>query len=198
MKIYTTALGLLLLGWFSTNTANHFQQTPTRETNQPSTGQANASSGQAKIDSAKEGDIRRLLELTGAKALAVQTMTTMEDGIKPLMSNSLPPGDYRDQLIDLFFAKFHSKADAQHLVDIAVPIYDKYLTAEEVKGLIRFYETPLGQKATGVMPKMVVEIQGESREWGEKLGRESMEEVLSEHPELEKALEAAQKGTQPQ
>ena len=157
MKIYTAALGLLLLGWFSTNAADHFQAAP-----------------------------------------AVQTMTSMEDGIKPLMSNSLPPGDYRDQLIDLFFAKFHSKADAQHLVDIAVPIYDKYLTSEEVKGLIKFYETPLGQKATGVMPKMVSEIQGESREWGEKLGRDCMMEVLSEHPELEKAIEAAQRAAQPQ
>lgn len=197
MKIYTTALGLLLLGWFSTNSANHFQQPPAGKTKQQPP-QTNARSGQAKIDPAKEADIRRLLELTGAKALAVQTMTSMEDGIKPLMSNSLPPGDYRDRLIDLFFAKFHSKADAQHLVDIAVPIYDKYLTAEEVKGLIKFYETPLGQKATGVMPKMVSEIQGESREWGEKLGRESMEEVMSEHPELEKALEAAQKVAQQQ
>jgi uncharacterized protein len=197
MKIYTTALGLLLLGWFSTNSANHFQQPPAGKTKQPPT-QTNASSGQAKVDPAKEADIRRLLELTGAKALAVQTMTSMEDGIKPLMSNSLPPGDYRDQLIDLFFAKFHSKADAQHLVDIAVPIYDKYLTNEEVKGLIKFYETPLGQKATGVMPKMVGEIQGESREWGEKLGREAMMEVLTEHPELEKALEAAQKVAQQQ
>lgn len=197
MKIYTTALGLLLLGWFSTNSANHFQQPPAGKTKQPPA-QTNASSGQTKIDPAKEADIRRLLELTGAKALAVQTMTSMEDGIKPLMSNSLPPGDYRDQLIDLFFAKFHSKADAQHLVDLAVPIYDKYLTGEEVKGLIKFYETPLGQKATGVMPKMVGEIQGESREWGEKLGREAMMEVLTEHPELEKALEAAQKVAQQQ
>ena len=198
MKIYTTALGLLLLGWFSTNAANHFQQPPRGKTSQPLKAQANSGSSQAKIDPAKEADIRRLLELTGAKALAVQTMTSMENGIKPLMSNSLPPGDYRDQLIDLFFAKFRSKADAQHLVDIAVPIYDKYLTAEEVRGLIKFYETPLGQKATGVMPKMVSEIQGESREWGEKLGRESMEEVMSEHPELEKALEAAQKVAQQQ
>lgn len=198
MKIYTTALGLLLLGWFSTNTANHFQQRPAGKANQPAAAQANPGSSQTKIDPAKEADIRRLLELTGAKALAVQTMTSMEDGIKPLMSNSLPPGDYRDQLIDLFFAKFHSKADAQHLVDLAVPIYDKYLTGEEVKGLIKFYETPLGQKATGVMPKMVGEIQGESREWGEKLGREAMMEVLTEHPELEKALEAAQKVAQQQ
>jgi len=196
MKTYVTAFGLLFLGWFTTHAENGFRQ-PTAGNLAPTT-QASASSSQAKVDPAKEADIRRLLELTGAKALAVQTMTSMEDGIKPLMSNSLPPGDYRDKLIDLFFDKFHSKADAQHLVDIAVPVYDKYLTGEEVKGLIKFYETPLGQKATGVMPKMVSEIQGESRAWGEKLGRESMMEVLAEHPEIEKALEDAQKASQPQ
>jgi hypothetical protein len=59
--------------------------------------------------------------------------------------------------------------------------------------LIRFYETPLGQKALSVLPKLSIEMQGEGMKVGEKLGRQSMLEVLSEHPELQKALEAAQK-----
>jgi len=41
------------------------------------------------------------------------------------------------------------------------------------------------------------ELQDEGRKWGEGLGRESMLEVFSEHPELKKALEDAQKNAQP-
>ena len=36
-----------------------------------------------------------------------------------------------------------------------------------------------------------------SRKMGEDMGRQSMMEVLAEHPELVKAMEEAQKPTQP-
>ncbi len=36
------------------------------------------------------------------------------------------------------------------------------------------------------------------QKWGEQLGRESMMEVLNEHPELKKALEQGQKSAQSQ
>ncbi len=65
-----------------------------------------------KIDSAKEADIRRLMDLVGTRVLVTQMMDSMEENIKPLMTNSFPPGEYREKLIDLFFAKFHSKAGA--------------------------------------------------------------------------------------
>jgi hypothetical protein len=138
------------------------------------------------------------MDLVGTKLLVVQVMDGMEKSIKPLMASSLPPGEYREKLIDLFFAKFHSKAVPQQLLDMAVPAYDRYYTHEEIKGLIQFYETPLGQKMISVLPKLTGELQDAGRKWGEGLGRDSMLEVLSEHPELATALEAARKGTPPQ
>ena len=53
----------------------------------------------AKIDSAKEADIRRLLDLLGTKALVEQTVEGMSKSVRPLMANSLPPGAYRERLI---------------------------------------------------------------------------------------------------
>jgi len=153
-------------------------------------------SGPSKIDAAKEADIRRLMDLAGTRLLVTQTMDGMEKSIKPLMMSSFPPGEYREKLIDLFFAKFHSKAVPKQLLDLAVPAYDRYYTQEEVKGLIQFYETPLGQKLASVQPKMSGELREVGRKWGEGLGRDAMVEVLAEHPELATALEAAKKGTQ--
>lgn len=49
------------------------------------------------------------------------------------------------------------------------PVYHKYLTLEEINGLIRFYETPLGQKLISVMPKLTQELMKASAEWGESL-----------------------------
>jgi hypothetical protein len=151
---------------------------------------------QAKMDPAKEADIRKLLELVGTKAIVSQTMDSMSKSIKPLLTNSLPPGDYREKLVDLFFAKFTGKADVDRLLDMAVPVYDRNFSHQEIRGLIEFYQTPLGQKAILTLPKVTAELQEQGRKWGEQVGKECMVEVLGEHPELAEALTAAQKNTQ--
>ena len=79
-------------------------------------------------------------------------MDGMEKNIKPLLTSSFPPGEYREKLIDLFFAKFHSKRDLQQLLDLAIPPYDKYYSPEDLKRLIQFYATPVGQKTLTVLP----------------------------------------------
>lgn len=169
--------------------------------NQPglTSGSAESPAGieRGKIDSAKEADIRRLMDVIGAKALIRQLMDGMVNNLKPLMVNSLPPGDYRDNLVELFFEKFRSRVDTQQLVDMAVPGYDKYLSDEEIRGLIAFYQTPLGQKALEVLPKLSVELQTQGQKWGESLGRQCMLEVLSEHPDLAQALSEAGKAVRP-
>lgn len=149
-----------------------------------------------KIDPAKEADIRRLLKMTGTKELAMQAMARMEATMRPMMTNALPPGDYRAKLIDLFFAKFNSKLDPQVFVDMAIPVYDKYFTEDEIKGLIQFDQTPLGHKLLSSLPKLEADIQEKGGAWGQKMGRECMLEVLAENPDLEKALEDATRAQQ--
>ena len=154
---------------------------------------AKASRAQVKSAESKEADVRQLLELTHAGAVATQTMDAMEGNMRTLMTNAFPPGEYREKLIDLFFAKFHEKRDTQQLVEMAVPVYSKYYSDDEIKQLIQLYQTPVGQKLLGVTTKIIAELQGAGQKWGEELGRQSMMEVLAEHPEMEKALEQAQR-----
>lgn len=195
MRTLSLIVSFLLLGcafFQAQNTSpqpSSDQTTDQQQTNPP----PSPATQRSQIDPVKAADIRQLMEVTGVKALMTQTMGTMSDSIKPLMTSALPPGEYREKLVDLFFAKFKSKADPQQLLDSIAPLYDKYLTDDEIKGLIQFYQTPLGQKAVNVMPKLVAESQQEGRKWGEALGRQSMMDVLSENPELEKAMENARK-----
>jgi len=151
-----------------------------------------------KNEQIKEADVRRLLELTHAGELATQTMNAMEANMRPLMIDAFPKGEYREKLISLFFDKFHAKLDVQQLVDMAIPAYKKYYSDEEIKQLIAFYQTPLGQKMLDVAPKLVAETQAAGQTWGAQLGRECMQEVLAEHPELANALENATKTAQAQ
>lgn len=124
-------------------------------------------------------------------------MDTLKHRLKPGLENALPPGEYRDKLIGLFVERMMTRADTGKLADAAVQIYDKFLSEEDIKAFVQFYSTPLGQKSLNVLPKIVDEISAEARQWGENLGRQCMLEVLTEHPELAKALEDAQKNAQP-
>jgi len=119
----------------------------------PAPDSAAVPSAQPKIDPAKEDDIRHLLDVVGTAALARQLMGTMEQSMKPLLANARPPGDYRDQLIDLFFEKYHSKLDTKTLLDLAVVRYDENFSDSEIKALIDFYQTPLGKKMITMLPK---------------------------------------------
>jgi hypothetical protein len=119
----------------------------------------------------------------------------MGKSMKPILTNSLPPGDYREKVVDLFFAKFSSRLNLQKMLDLAVPIYDKNFSQQEIRGLIEFYQTPLGQKTIATLPKLSAELREEGRKLGEAIGRDSMMEVLAEHPELAEAMNAAQKSS---
>jgi len=125
-------------------------------------------------------------------------MNNMQQSLKPVLTNSLPPGEYRERLTDLFFEKFRSKFDTKRLLDLAVVRYDENFSDQEIKGLLEFYQTPLGRKVVTVLPKLSGELQQDGRQMGQQLGRESMVEVLSEHPDIAQELrEASRRAAQP-
>lgn len=186
MKKLGAIVWMLLLGCLSAR-AQNTSQTPAPQHSES----AATAPSQTRIDPTKEADIRQFMEVAGIKTLMSQVLGNMSTSIKPLMAQALPAGAYRDQLVDLFFAKFQSKADLQQVLDLIVPIYDQHLSDDEIKGLIKFYQTPLGQKMVKALPEMTTESQQVCQKWGEKLGRQSMIEVLSEHPDLQKAMEEA-------
>ena len=151
----------------------------------------------SEFDRSKEADIRRLMSLTNFDTLIKQTMNSMDGNIKASMTNALPAGDYRDKLVGLFIKKFHANLETNELADRAIPIYDRHYSSSEIKELIRFYETPVGQKLLKELPAVSAELQQAGSAWGEDVGKRSMTEVLAEHPDLAKALEEASKQSKP-
>ena len=152
--------------------------------------QKDSGSPAAAIDPKKEAAIRKMFEGMGTGKIMQQVMTTMMTNMRPMLVSSLPEGEYREKLVDLFFQKFQSKVNVQQLIDLTVPVYAKYFSTEEIEGLTRFYQT-LGQKSLSVLPQTTSEIQTEAAKWRGKAGSDSMMEVLEEHPEMKKTREEA-------
>ena len=149
------------------------------------------------VDPAKATDIYRLIELTGSKDIALNLMAQMVESLKPWLESSWEksypslPDERSRQLSDIFFErwkqKFMTRAAAEMLEPI-IPIYDKYLTHEEIKGLLQFYEAPLGRRLIQVLPRIVQESSAAGSQLGKKLSGgiapELIREMEEEYPEL--------------
>ncbi len=65
-----------------------------------------------------------------------------------------------------------------------IPIYDRHLSHEEIRGLIQFYETPLGRRLVKVLPQIMQESMAAGEEWGTERILEVLREMAEEFPEL--------------
>ena len=59
------------------------------------------------------------------------------------------------------------------------PIYNKYVTLEEIRELIRFYKTPVGKKWISIVPNMLQESMQVSQAWAQSLGPEIQKRVFT-------------------
>lgn len=112
----------------------------------------------------KISNIKKLLDVTGSRSLSRKIITQLINSFK---------SEY-PQVPAKFWDAFIDEIKPEEMVDEYIPIYSKYFTNEEIKGIISFYETPLGKKTLTVIPQ----ISQESTTIGIKYGRQAAERVL--------------------
>ena len=57
------------------------------------------------------------------------------------------------------------------LVDMLVPIYQEYLTQEDLEEVIKFYQSPAGKKLGSSAPHISMATMQAGQQWGMKLGQ---------------------------
>jgi hypothetical protein len=107
---------------------------------------------QVAAQQAKENDIRRLLNDMGVEKLGPQVMDQIFGTIRTSTKQQVPQNVW-DELV----AEFKVEFSPEKLIELNVPIYAKHYTHDEIKGLISFYESPLGRKVTSVAPAITQE-----------------------------------------
>lgn len=58
------------------------------------------------------------------------------------------------------------------LVEMLAPVYKKYMTIEDIEAMIKFYETPVGQKYAKSTPLIMRESMEIGQQWGARIGEE--------------------------
>lgn len=118
-------------------------------------------SGQSTTTStAKRDDILRLLAVTKVEAqtklVLSQTITEWKRALPEVTASE--------------WAELQKELRVEELISIAIPIYEKHFTHDEIKGLLEFYESPLGKKTLEKMPLVTAECMEAGIAWGRKIG----------------------------
>src|SRR6266699_227423 len=136
------------------------------------------------IDSEKEADIRSLMELLGARDLVQDGANTAIEQSREKLLATVPSNDKGQSFVNAFAASCQKKFDAGQITNQLAEIYDKHFTDDEIKGLLQFYGSPLGQKVAAEMPKIGRETQTAIRAVGAKAAKESLAEIKQQSPEI--------------
>ena len=135
--------------------------------------QATASaSATAKVDPAKLAAIRELLAMSKAvdqSVLAMETSIPAQRAANPAI-----PAVFWDR----FMTQVRSRKG--ELEDMIVVVYDRHFSTYELRQMVAFYRTPLGQKMLQSLPTIMQESMLAGQQWGQKLGMEVGQQLAAE------------------
>src|SRR6267142_6026279 len=143
----------------------------------PAPPQANSST-----DPAKEADIRSLMELVGARDLVQDGANTAIEQSREKLLATVPNNDKGQAFVNAFAVSYQKKFDVDQATDQLVAIYDKHFTDDEIKGLLQFYGSPLGQKFAAEMPKVSAESSSAGRAISLRVARDVMQDLRKQFP----------------
>ncbi len=121
-------------------------------------------------ETAKQKDIRHLLQATGSGEIGQQVMVQMMQSLK----GAFP------KVPEKFWSDFMKEVHTDELLDLIVPVYDRNLTHDDIKQLIKFYESPTGKKYVSVLPKITQESMVVGQQWGQQLAQKVIAKMQSQ------------------
>lgn len=107
----------------------------------------------------KEQDIRKLMQLTGAGDVGVQSLARLVESYKKTYPNVVPT----------FWDEFAQEVKPDELVALIIPIYDQNLSHEDIIEAIKFYESPAGQRLTAALPQISQQSVQAGQAWGQDI-----------------------------
>jgi hypothetical protein len=150
----------------------------------PAQGNATPRLADSSIDPAKEADIRSLMELVGARDLVQDGANAAIEQSREKLLATVPNNDKGQAFVNAFAASYQKKFDVDQVTNQLVLSYDRHFTDDEIKGLLQFYGSPLGQKVAAEMPKINRETQAAIRVANTKAAKDALAELKQQNPEI--------------
>jgi len=160
-------------------------QNPVSAASQDSGAQDGANAAQAKpVDPAKEADVRSLMELIGAHDQVQEAVNNSSEQYREKLLATVPNNDKGEAFVTAFVESYQKKFDVDQLTEQLAAIYDKHYNDDEIRAMLQFYGSPVGQKVAAEMPQISHEILVASRIAGAKAAKEALQEVRQQNPQI--------------
>ena len=134
------------------------------------------------IDPAKEADIRSLLDLVGVRDQVQESVNYSAEQYREKLLATVANNDKDQAFVNAVITDYEKKFDVDQVTDQLVAIYDQHYSSEEIKELLQFYGSPLGQRVATEAPKISREIQAATRATAAKAVKDALQETKQENP----------------
>ncbi|HTQ96906.1 MAG TPA: DUF2059 domain-containing protein [Candidatus Acidoferrum sp.] len=134
------------------------------------------------IDPTKEADIRALLELVGARDQVQDSVRQSAEQYREKLLATVPDNGKGQAFVNATINEYEKRYDYDRVNEQLVMLYNKHYSDDEIKSLLQFYGSPLGQKVAIESPKIFREIQETTRTEGAKAVRDALQQVKQENP----------------
>ena len=134
------------------------------------------------VDPSKEADIRALLELVGARDQVQDSVRQTAEQYREKLLASVPDNEKGQAFVNTTINEYEKRFDVDRVNDQLVALYDKHYTDDEIKSLLQFYGSPLGQKVAAESPKIFREIQETTRTEAAKALKDALLQAKQNNP----------------
>ena len=156
---------------------------------------ANKPASSSSVDPTKEADIRSLLELVGARDQVQDSVRQIAEQYREKLLATVPNNEKGQAFVNTTINEYEKRYDVDHVTDQLVSLYDKHYTDDEIKGLLQFYGSPVGQKVAAESPKIFREIQETTRAEATKAVHDALQQAKLQNPGIGQNAHLANNGS---
>jgi len=122
------------------------------------------------IPEEKEKAIRELMEITGAADYGDQLSQNLMSQLKPAFP----------EVPDSRWPEVAESLDTSEVTERVVAVYDRHFDLDELRAMIDFYSTPVGQDVLQKLPLVMQESMQAGQSWGQAKAQEIVRDLAEE------------------
>ncbi len=114
--------------------------------------------------------LKKFFEISGNNATANAGLEQMIEIFKPQFPN-IDAKEWDKIYNDVI------KESMNEYIEMSIPIYQKYLSKSDLEEMIKFYQTPIGQKFSQSNTLITKDLMSVSQKWGMDLSKKMFETI---------------------
>jgi hypothetical protein len=154
---------------------------------EPSTAGPSAAPAPEKEDPAKLAAIRHLMDITATSKMGDNITNGITSQVHSVMGRAIP-ADRLQKFMESFSQKFSQAAPASAVNDNTAAVYARHFSMEDIQGLTKFYESPLGQRVLKSLPEAQEEAYSSGQQMDQQAAMQILRGMSDEYTELKQML----------